>query len=755
MSEELMHKRLRRTTVIVVIISVVLIVTGILVAIYLSNAMKTAAFEQISAETNEYNKRIHDQIDTDYQIINTFSSIVGESGLMDNPDFPEMLDNANNQNDFLTMIYMDSDGTGVAATLEKGVTENISLSELQPEVQNVLEAALEGQYSMSSLIYGQISNEAVFVYGTPVYQGSDIAGALAFSDKVEIFEEILNGDGVLGGYGYINMINEGGDFIVHSENDTIGKDLDNIFSEPYFTESEAEAAKDALEKDGELKFSFSYGRDSYEAVIQEVGINNWYLFSVSDVEISGKQVYLIGRIIGSVFGAIMILTLFLLIYGRRLMKRNSHELKNIAYHDPLTSAYNFTGFRKTVEKRIASDRNYSIISLNVHQFKFINEIFGKDMADKLLYRISECIKDNSLREDIVGRESGDKFYVYTAETDAEKLTRRLKKIMGDITDKSVEGYGDYEILMYCGVAVAAEDGQKDTLDEMMTHIMLALDCAKKIHQNNIWFFDKELHIKEVMDNYVETHMNQALKDEEFRLFLQPQVLLEREKVTSAEALVRWIKSDGEMVCPNQFIPLFEANGFCVQLDLYMVNIVCRQIRAWMDQGLEPVHVSINQSKRVIYEKDYIALLTEIVDRYQVPSNLITIEILEGLALENAGEINRKIEELQRRGFQVSLDDFGSEYSSLNTLSKLRIDELKLDRWFLQAVTSPNSEKVRLIMEKVIEIAHKLRISMVVEGVETEEDHELIKTLKCDYGQGFYYSRPVSAKEFTDKYLVKK
>lgn len=755
MNEEQMQKRLKRMVRFVIFIGILLLVTGLLFAGFLLRTMKHAALNQMYVETKEYNKRLYDQIDADYQTINTFASVIGEGDLTSKEEFPEMLDEANYQNDFLTMIYLDGSKTGVAATLERGVTENIPLSDMQAEVQDVLVCALEGEEKISQLFRGSFSNEAVFVYGTPVYKGDTIVGALAASDKVEIFNDILDGQGVLGGYGYMNMINMDGDYIVHSEKDKIGRDLDNVFSEPYFNESEAKQAKKELQQKGKLEFSFSYGGDHYEAIIEPVGINNWCLLSISDVHTSSREVYLIVRIIGGIFGGILILVLFLLFYVCRVMRKNVRELRNIAYHDPLTGAYNFVGFRKKVEERLQTDAEYSIISLNVHQFKFINEIFGKEQGDRILRRIGESILEHAGEGDIICRESADIFYLFTNETDMEKIYTRFQHVMQDVTQTVDEGNGDYEVLMYCGADICRKENGVCSLDEMMTHVKVALERAKETHQSNLRFFDKQLHRKEVMDNFVETHMNQALKDGEFRLYLQPKTELATGEVTGAEALVRWIKEDGEMIYPDQFIPLFEKNGFCIQLDLYMADAVCRQILEWRQKGLDPVSVSINQSKRAIFEKDYIMKLTEILDKYDIPPQLITLEILEGLALENAEDVNRKMQELQKRGFRVSLDDFGSEYSSLNTFSKVRIDELKLDRWFLQDIASGRNSKVRLILEEIIAIARKLHISTVVEGVETEEDHRLICDLKCDYGQGYYYCRPVSAEVFTDRYLKAK
>lgn len=160
---------------------------------------------------------------------------------------------------------------------------------------------------------------------------------------------------------------------------------------------------------------------------------------------------------------------------------------------------------------------------------------------------------------------------------------------------------------------------------------------------------------------------------------------------------------------------------------------------------------MNQSKLLFFEADYIQNLERLIERYQIPASWITLEILEGLALENAGELNARISQLQAIGFRISMDDFGSGYSSLNTLNSLQIDELKLDRGFLMEAADKNDPRSRIIMEQVVRMAKQLGISVVVEGVETRENEALIQSLGCDFGQGYYYSRPITVEEFTARY----
>lgn len=266
--------------------------------------------------------------------------------------------------------------------------------------------------------------------------------------------------------------------------------------------------------------------------------------------------------------------------------------------------------------------------------------------------------------------------------------------------------------------------------------MLALSYARQTQQASISFYDTEIHEKEKLQNYIENHMEQALRDGEFQMFLQPKIDLNKGTVSGAEALVRWVVDGEQTIFPDQFIPIFERNGFCVRLDYYMVEQACRQIREWMDAGLAPVPISVNQTKLLLYEDDYVQRICDITRRYGVPSHYITLEILEGLALENPEEASARIDRLHDYGFCISMDDFGTGYSSLTTLSQLQIDELKLDRSFLNWTDQSTQANRCRILEIVIEVAKRLHISTVAEGIETAEHVRLMQEMHCDYGQGY-------------------
>ena len=186
----------------------------------------------------------------------------------------------------------------------------------------------------------------------------------------------------------------------------------------------------------------------------------------------------------------------------------------------------------------------------------------------------------------------------------------------------------------------------------------------------------------------------------------------------------------------------------------MVELVCRQLRQWMDAGYEPMTVSVNQSKLLFYRSDYVQKLCQITDQYQIPRTLIVMEILEGLAAESIEELNKNISVLHEKGFKISLDDFGSGYSSLNLLARLEIDEVKLDRGFLAGDLYMENEKLKVLMKNIIRLAEELHIDTVVEGVESGDNESFISRIGAAWGQGYYYSRPISAADFEKMYLEK-
>lgn len=754
MSEKQLMRRLRKITAVVVVISILLFLGGGFITSSLGRVQKDTMTTQMISEAEEYKANVLRKIKMDQQTLQTLASFFRFSNtisMIDTDAFANGLYESNRHNSFIQMGYFTEDGDGIRVTVDREIKKNVRMEDLEEELQASIGEAWQGESAVSRVYEDARTGEKVFSYAVPVYQGDEITGVLTAKDSIEAFEDILDDKTAMNGYGYVHMIGKEGDFLIRSQNKVVDKNVKNIFDENYIADEEKAKIRKAIDRDESVFSKFRYEGTSYQIYLNPVGMNGWYLFCVDTMQGVNAPIYQMIDVTRLIFIGVLCLSVFLLIYGYRMLRKNHRQLIELAYYDSLTGAYNTVRFMQEMREAFAGPEQYNVCVLNIHQFKFINEIFGRAQGDKLLCHISHVLKESVNSGEYFCRDTGDFFWIVLKGQDEEATGRRLYEMMEKISRFSLSQHHNYQIMIYCGVAVRRDDSSAEM---MMTHAMFALQTAKGTDRNNVWFYDVELHKQETLQNYIESHMHQALKDKEFRMFLQPKMDMRTGKLGGAEALVRWIPKDGTIIYPNQFIPLFESNGFCSSLDMYMVENVCRKIREWIDAGITPVPVSVNQSKILFYEEDYVENLCAVLERYRIPGDLITLEILEGLAAGNIDELNEKIDQLKEKGFRISMDDFGSGYSSFNILGKLHIDELKMDRVFLSAITGKEDERQKIIMAQVVDLAKKLRISTVAEGVETKENETLIRTLGCGYGQGYYYSRPIDEDEFDRKYMEK-
>lgn len=756
MDEKSLKSRIKKLSIAVVIISFAILIAVVAASYNLRTILQDALFSQMESETEQYSINIRRQMDADIQTLNTLASFI-QYGNMDTDSFIKGFQLSREYNDFdgLGFFGRPDMNIDIGIMITSDAVEEVSAEALDGNMAAVVQDAWNGGSGISRIYTEEDTDENMFAYAVPVYADKEVAGALAAEVGTDVFADVLQDRSVLHGSGYIHLISDSGKILVRSEERVIEEELDTIYDNDYIAQEEQENIKDALIK-GESCFSeFTYNGETYQVLLAPLGVNGWYLFCVQTAQSISGSIYHLMTNTQIITVVVLFIILIIIAYGYRIIYRSNHNLIKSAWYDPLTGAYNMAKFEYETAGIIENTYEYSLAAMNIRQFKFINEIFGTRAADLLLCHMKSVIADNVTENEYYCRNSEDMFYLLLRDTDRNRIKERIGKMIQEISRYAICNNRDYRILLYCGVVIGTDvEDEEPSVKKSMTHVRFALDTARQSLKNNIWFYDTRLHEDEKLQNYVESHMNQALDNHEFKLYLQPKVNLSTGRTSGAEALVRWIAEEGRIIYPGQFIPVFEANGFCVNLDMYMLEEVCRQIRKWIDDGLTPVPVSVNQSKLLFYEADYIDNLKSLLDKYQIPAELISLEILEGLASENVNELNKRIGRLREIGFKISLDDFGSGYSSMNTLASLEIDELKFDRGFLLGLKDSGEEYERqiIIMNEIVELTKKLKISTVVEGVETKENEELVRALGCEYGQGYYYSMPMSASEFSEKYV---
>lgn len=380
-----------------------------------------------------------------------------------------------------------------------------------------------------------------------------------------------------------------------------------------------------------------------------------------------------------------------------------------------------------------------LAALDIRNFSFINEVYGFDKGDQLLRHMKQVLEKQVKENEVFFRSEADRFCALLIYESDERAVERITQILAAIDDYSLDRGQKNSVVCLCGIKVIAPVEHGEGLELRLDRAFMALDKAKETGVNCV-FFDDELYAQVSRRKYIENHMAEALETGEFQVFYQPKISLEDRGIMGAEALIRWKIEDGTLVPPDEFIPIFEQNGFIVRLDVYVLDQVCRRLRGWLDQGRPALPVSVNQSRRLLFQEGYIRILSETVEKYGLSPRMIILEITESIAMEEAEILKNLLVELHRLGFRVSMDDFGSGYSSLNVLKDIPVDELKLDREFL--LPAQDGERRDTIVRNIIHLAQDLGIATVAEGVETERQAKFLQECGCDIAQGYYFARPM-------------
>lgn len=754
MDEKVVWRRVNRLAVVTILTGIVFMLLGGVLHGLLGDMATESAIMEIDLRVAEYQRTVENMLERTVQMLDTLSCFVSPWENADTHEIVMELKQANQRNDFAAMAYFPVDDAGnVIVTRDGGSYIGLPLSSLADEVQQAVQSAWAGERAISDIYEGSLlvlpEGEEGLLYAVPVESNGQIVAALAASDDAHVLTA-AGGSNAPGNPGYIlHIVDSEGRVLVYSETRTFDQHIENVFDTTYLSETEEAALYEAMQGGEIAHTSFSNQGREYYIEMAPVGINDWYVLCVSDAETVNSPMRSLTSILQVGVGAALALLMILLGYYYSLLRKSNREAMRLAYADTLTGADNFVRFSGRLARRQDGEPDYSLAALNISQFKFINGLFGRAQADQLLCFVKGVLDENLRAGEFFCRDSADIFYLCLNETDRQAIRVRLEKVMREISKTAMGDQSNFQVLTYCGVAIAREAGEKENV---LTQVLFALENARNLRRNNICFYDDSLRKDEELEYYIESHMHKALEEGEFKLYFQPKVDLRTDRVAGAETLVRWATADGRILLPGKFIPLFEKNGFCEELDMYVFENVCRQIRQWMDAGVEPMRVSINQTKTLFYRKGYVESLCALVDRYGVDPRLITLEILEGLAMENMDELNAVIAALHAKGFEVSMDDFGTGYSSLNTLANLRIDELKLDKGFLKTLSEGAGWRLRVVMEQTLTMARKLGIHTVVEGVESEEGHRIVHGLGCDMGQGYFYGSPMSADVFCKKFL---
>ncbi|PBH37970.1 sensor domain-containing phosphodiesterase [Clostridioides difficile] len=428
------------------------------------------------------------------------------------------------------------------------------------------------------------------------------------------------------------------------------------------------------------------------------------------------------------------------------------QLKKLAYYDSLSGIKNKEKFRKDsmyILKNYYQD-NFYLVQLDVNKFKYINEMFGYSEGNKILIHISQVLNNNTNKYEICARMDNDHFILLIACNTEDELLNRLSKINKEICNLITTNSSKYKIVMSSGIYKITKKDDIKKIDLLIDRANIAAKSKKEKYEHSYSFFNEDTRNRLYKEKRLEDNMNKALEKGEFIVYYQPKYSLgDVNEIEGAEALIRWNSPEFGFISPIDFIPLFEKNGFIVNIDMFVFEEVCKTLNKWINKGYTPVPISVNMSRVHLYRDNFIENITDLISKYNISPEFIELELTESVVFDNLNiliDIMKKIKEI---GFLISMDDFGSGYSSLNLLKDLSFDILKLDRGFL--IETTDTKRGKIIISKIVEMAKAIDIKVICEGVETYEQVEFLKEIGCDKVQGYLFAKPMVLDEF-EKHL---
>lgn len=427
-------------------------------------------------------------------------------------------------------------------------------------------------------------------------------------------------------------------------------------------------------------------------------------------------------------------------------KAAEEQLLHEAYHDSLTGLPNRTLFSDRLQQAAARSKRtasalFAVLFLDLDGFKIVNDSLGHMVGDQLLVMIGQRLSHGVREVDTVARLGGDEFAVLMndlgADSDAVRLAERIQESLA-----APFTLGTHEIFTSASIGIALSSSDYEQPTELLRDADTAMYRAKAVGKAHHVVFDKGMHTRVMARLRLETDLRRAIERNEFYLEYQPIVLLESGRVTGFEALIRWNHPERGLVSPGEFIPAAEESGLVVPLDLWVLREGCRQMSTWRAKFRPdgPWSISVNLSGRHFTEPGLIDQIDQILQETELDGRWLRLEITESAIMEHTESAIAMIRQIRERGVGLSMDDFGTGYSSLSYLHKFAFDILKIDRSFVSRI-GPHGKHSEIVAT-IVTLAHSLGMKVVAEGVETREQSEYLRALSCQYGQGYYFSKPV-------------
>lgn len=608
--------------------------------------------------------------------------------------------------------------------------------------------AINGKAAVSDTINDYTDDQPITVYAVPIFKENQVVAVLAASVNTEDLKKYLE-VGSFSNQGYSYIVKANGDAVVTSAHANSPGAFENILvllqKADLRDGDDLKTINEKMAAGQSGSFTSFYGGMERHTIFKPLAINDWYMMTVVPTAVVSAQARQISwyslMLIAAALLVITLLFMIILIFQDRSKRR----LERIAYVDEVTGGNNWLKFKQEATAILATKEleHCALLTFDIDRFRFINEEYGHEKGDELLRIVVGILKPRMAKQESYARVSGDHFAILCVCDDRDKITRRIREFIR-VLNQERESIGIKERL-FCHFGIYIIEDKTGNLEKIREKANMARIAAKTA-ENQGWFFYTDAFRKKIGDEKeIIDQMEDALENHQFEMYLQPKYDLHRNAYCGCEALVRWRHPQKGLISPGEFIPIFEQTGFIRKLDMFMLEAVCQILKRWEEKSYPELSISVNISRKNLKQTDFIERVLSITNQYRIKRANLEIELTESSIFEDVDRMIEIGQAFRNYGFKMSMDDFGSGYSSINLLGNLPLDVIKLDQGFFNSQLK--REQNMIVVESTINMIKKLGMTVVAEGIETEEEINMLRSLGCDIIQGYYFGKPMTVHEF--------